>query len=445
MTRQANALLIVLASYLLTFWLRFGSVALPQHYVVSLLLSLVIAAVILPATGAFRKEFEWAVMRRLRRLIAGWAVVLLTLVSIAAMLKVTDWYSRIWFGLWTIVSTFGLIAVVLITHWGAIGKRNRDRHLHGVVLVGAGDAAARVEEQIRQHPASDMELLARFGESWSADPALPLSELAAFVESHKVHAVWIAVPWEDKRLLRESLDALTESVVDVHVVPDLEQYRLLNQNISEWGGLPVISLASTPMTDAERRLKQALDWVGALLITLLIAPLMILVALMILLTSRGPVLFRQQRHGVGGESIEIFKFRTMVVHSESGGAVTQARADDERVTWLGRFLRRSSLDELPQLFNVLRGEMSLVGPRPHAVEHNEMYKSRIPRYMLRHKVKPGMTGWAQVNGYRGRTETNEKMAMRIQHDLWYIQNWSLWLDLRILLMTPFVLFHRNAF
>jgi len=163
------------------------------------------------------------------------------------------------------------------------------------------------------------------------------------------------------------------------------------------------------------------------------------------LSSPGPVFFRQKRHGVGGELIEILKFRTMKLHNERAGQVTQASEDDERITGVGRFLRKTSLDELPQLLNVLKGEMSLVGPRPHAIEHNELFKSRIPKYMLRHKVKPGITGWAQVNGYRGQTETKEKMALRIEHDLWYIQNWSLWLDLKILLMTPFVMIHRNAY
>ena len=168
-------------------------------------------------------------------------------------------------------------------------------------------------------------------------------------------------------------------------------------------------------------------------------------SLLIKLTSPGPVFFRQQRHGVGGESIEILKFRTMKLHTEKEGQVTQAAEDDARIMGVGRFLRKTSLDELPQLLNVMKGEMSMVGPRPHAIEHNELFKSRIPKYMLRHKVKPGITGWAQVNGYRGQTDTKEKMALRIEHDLWYIQNWSLWLDLKILLMTPFVMIHRNAY
>jgi putative colanic acid biosynthesis UDP-glucose lipid carrier transferase len=444
MTRQANALLTIMVSFLIAHWLRFGYTGLGQEYLIALLVSLSLSTIILPATGAFRAEFEWAVMRKLRRMVAGWAVVLLMLVSLAAMLKTTDYYSRIWFGLWTIISTGGLVLVLLITHAANIRKRNRMRETRPVVLVGAGEAALRLEKQIISDPASDMKLMARFGETWSDDQALPVSGLAQFIQDKHIQSVWIAVPWEKEQLLEESLFQLKELVVDVNVVPDFHQYRLLNQSISEWGGLPVISLAGTPMTGAELRLKVVMDWVGALLLTLALSPFLLVVSAMILLTDGRPVIFRQQRHGIGGESINTLKFRTMR-EEKRGEAFKQAAPDDERVTWIGKLLRKTSLDELPQLFNVLKGEMSLVGPRPHPLELNLEYKSRIPKYMLRHKVKPGITGWAQVNGYRGQTETKEKMALRIEHDLWYIQNWSLWLDLKILLMTPLVMIHRNAY
>lgn len=445
MTRQANFLLVIMVSYLLAHWLRFGYTALPQHYLVALLLTLVLSSIILPATGAFRSEFEWAFMRRLRRMMAGWAIVVVMLISIAAMLKTTDHYSRIWFGLWILITSFGLVLVMLVSHAAAIRARNRNRKNRKIVLVGSGQAAARVEERIQTDPASDMELVARFGEAWSDEPAFPVMELGDYVGENNIHEVWIAAPWEDKTLLEESLEELKELVVDVNVVPDLHQYRLLNQGISEWGGLPVINLAGTPMTAAEKRLKNLFDRLGAFTLIVLLSPLLLSLAVLIRLTSKGPALFRQKRHGVGGEFIEILKFRSMTLHEELKGQVTQATSTDPRITNIGRFLRKTSLDELPQLFNVLKGEMSLVGPRPHAIEHNELYKSRIPKYMLRHKVKPGITGWAQVNGFRGLTDTPEKMAMRIEHDLWYIKNWSLWLDLKILLMTPLVMIHRNAY
>ncbi len=445
MTRQANALLVIMVSFLLAFWLRFGKAALPEHYLIALLVTLLLASIVLPATGAFRKEFEWAAMRKLRRLVAGWAVVVLMLVSIAAMLKESDSYSRIWFGLWVLITCAGLIVVLLITHAAALRERRRKLQARNVVLVGAGAAGQRVEARLSGDPATRMNLVACFGTAWSGSAVRPITELAAYIVTHKVQEVWIAAPWEDKSLLEAALDALRESVVDINVIPDMHQYRLLNQSISEWGGLPVISLSGTPMTGAEKRLKTLFDWVTALLLTVLLSPVLLLIAILIKLGSRGPVLFRQTRHGVGGEPMQMVKFRSMTVHQEAPGQLTQAAPGDARVTTVGRFLRRTSLDELPQLFNVLQGDMSLVGPRPHAVEHNDLYKSRIPRYMLRHKVKPGITGWAQVNGFRGQTDSREKMALRIEHDLWYIQNWSLWLDVKILLMTPLVMLHRNAY
>ncbi len=443
MTRQANALLVIIVAFLLAYLTRFGYTSLPNYYLVALLTTIAICAIVLPATGAFRKEFEWAVLRRLRRLIAGWAIVVLLLVSVSAMLKITDDYSRIWFGLWVIYSTVGLVIVLLLSHYASI-RRRRNRTGRRIAVIGSGDAARRLEQQIHDDPFSDIQIAERFGSTWGDHPALPIGDTAEKIRDSGLKEVWIAIDWEDQELLAEALSALKDSVVDVNVIPDFHQYRLLNQNISEWGGLPVINLSATPMTGAEMRLKSVMDRLGALVLTVLLSPVLILITLAIWITDGRPAIFRQKRLGVGGDAIEILKFRTMRAE-ESDKAFRQATADDDRVTGLGKFLRRTSLDELPQIINVLKGEMSLVGPRPHPIALNDEFKARIPRYMLRHKVQPGITGWAQVNGFRGQTETPEKMALRIEHDLWYIQNWSLWLDLKILLMTPFVMFHRNAY
>jgi Undecaprenyl-phosphate glucose phosphotransferase len=442
--KQANTLLVVLVSFLLAYWIRFDYVPLPPGYLIALLLTIAFAAVIFPGTGAFRREFEWAFMRKLRRLIAGWAIVVLVLVSVAAMLKVTDYYSRIWFGTWVLLCAAGLVLLLMITHGSAVRARRCGADRRNIVLVGAGETARRVEAQIRDDPYAGLNLVACFGKPWSESETLPLERLSSFIDEHGIQGVWIAVPWDEKAILDDALEALKASVVDVNVVPDLHQYRLLNQNISEWGGLPVISLSATPMTDGERRLKALMDWLGALVLTLLLSPLLLLITLAIWLGDRGPPIYRQRRLGVGGDAIEVLKFRTMRVQS-ADTTFRQATPGDDRVTAVGRLLRKTSLDELPQIFNVLKGQMSLVGPRPHPLELNDEFKSRVPKYMLRHKVKPGITGWAQVNGFRGQTDTPEKMALRIQHDLWYIQNWSLWLDLKILLMTPFVLTHKNAY
>jgi putative colanic acid biosynthesis UDP-glucose lipid carrier transferase len=425
-------------------WIRFESLALDASYFIALLLGLLAASILLPATGAFRREFRWAAMRRVRRLLAGWALVVMVLVVVSALTKTTAVYSRIWFGYWVLLGAAGLVLVQWLAWLRQRRLRRSGASRRKLVLVGAGAAAARVEARLAKDPQHEFEVVGRFGEAWSEHATGRLDELAAFVEDTEVHDVWIAFPLGQAAQMEQALELLKNSLVDIHVIPDLEQYRMLNQGVSEWGGLPFINLSGIPMTGDELALKKLLDRLGSLLLLIVLSPLLLLIALLVRLSGPGPVLFAQPRHGFGGEVIEVLKFRTMKPHQEPGGQVTQARPDDGRVTWIGRWLRRSSLDELPQLFNVLKGEMSLVGPRPHALQHNQFYMERIPRYMLRHKVRPGITGWAQVNGFRGMTDTEEKMLLRIEHDLWYIQNWSLWLDLRILLRTPLAMVGRNA-
>ncbi len=199
----------------------------------------------------------------------------------------------------------------------------------------------------------------------------------------------------------------------------------------------MLDLSSSPMQWFSQVLKWLEDRVLGSMILVLISPLMLAIATGIKLTSQGPIFFRQSRHGWNGEIIQVLKFRTMVIHKENAGQVTQATKGDQRVTPFGCFLRRTSLDELPQFINVVAGSMSIVGPRPHAIAHNEQYKELIPRYMLRHKVKPGITGWAQINGLRGETDTLDKMRMRVEFDMHYIEHWSLWNDLKIILVTVF--------
>jgi putative colanic acid biosynthesis UDP-glucose lipid carrier transferase len=220
----------------------------------------------------------------------------------------------------------------------------------------------------------------------------------------------------------------------------------MGHGLSEELGMPMVDLSYSPVSGATWFIKELVDRVLAALILVLVSPLMFLIALAIYVTMGGPVLYKQIRNGWNGKLIRIYKFRTMKVHHELNDQVTQAQKDDERVTALGAFLRRTSLDELPQFYNVLQGRMSIVGPRPHVVAHNEYYRQMVPRYMLRHKVKPGITGWAQINGFRGETDTLDKMEKRVELDLYYIERMSLWLDLKIILLTVVKGFvNRNAY
>jgi putative colanic acid biosynthesis UDP-glucose lipid carrier transferase len=230
------------------------------------------------------------------------------------------------------------------------------------------------------------------------------------------------------------ISELRDTTASIYFLPDVFAFDMIQGRLVDLNGMPAISVCDTPFHGMDAVLKRTMDIVLTGLALLVAAPLMAGIALAVKVTSRGPVLFRQRRYGLNGELINVYKFRSMTV-CEDGAVVTQATRDDVRITGLGKFLRRTSLDELPQLLNVLQGKMSLVGPRPHAIAHNEMYRKLISGYMIRHKVRPGITGWAQVNGLRGETDTVEKMSARVKFDIDYLNSWSPWLDLKILLRT----------
>lgn len=238
---------------------------------------------------------------------------------------------------------------------------------------------------------------------------------------------------------------MAEKNVDVIWAPDIFGVSLLNYSIREVAGVPLISLSETPMIGSSALTKAVMDYCVASVALIMLGPLMLITAALIKVTSPGPVLFRQLRHGIDGQVFSVLKFRSMRLHDEGPDKLTQATKHDTRITAVGRFIRKTSIDELPQLFNVLAGDMSIVGPRPHAVVHNEFYSDKIRAYMSRHRVKPGLTGLAQVNGLRGETASVEQMARRVQYDLSYINNWSIWLDFKIMLRTAFVVIGKDVY
>jgi len=256
-------------------------------------------------------------------------------------------------------------------------------------------------------------------------------DLADYVRTHGVGRVYIALPLANVPRLTALINALRDTTASVYFVPDAFAFDLIQGRLAEVNGMPVLSVCETPFHGTDAVLKRLMDVALGSSALLLALPVIVLLAAAVKLSSPGPVLFRQRRYGLHGEEITVYKFRSMSV-CEDGAVVTQATAKDPRITAIGRFIRRTSLDELPQLFNVLEGTMSLVGPRPHAVAHNEKYRRLINGYMIRHKVRPGITGLAQIKGLRGETETVDKMAERVRYDLEYLRNWSPWLDLRIL-------------
>ncbi len=320
------------------------------------------------------------------------------------------------------------------------------------VIAGANELGRRLAERL-----ADPMLATRFAGYFDDRAAgrlqsLPavhnlgaLSRLADYARSHRVDVIYIALPMASQPRILKLLEDLRDTTASIYFVPDIFVSDLIQARVDSIGGLPVVAVCETPFHGFNGFVKRVSDILLASLILVLIAPLLAVIAAGVKLSSPGPVLFKQRRYGVDGRKIVVYKFRTMTV-AEDGDVVRQATRNDSRVTRFGAFLRRTSLDELPQFINVLQGRMSVVGPRPHAVAHNETYRKLIRGYMIRHKVRPGITGLAQVNGYRGETETVEKMKSRIEHDLAYLRNWSLLLDLQIILKTvTVVLGNKNAY
>jgi len=377
------------------------------------------------------------------------ATITASLVLVALTYFGRERYSRLTLALFAGYS-FVLVAATRVTFrvW-LESMRRRGLNLKSILLVGAGELGERVVETIEHH----RELGFQVTGVLSRDLLLPgttvrgvpvvgtAEELDRVLLDHPVDQVILALPSEDTALLKALMEKLALRTVDVKIVPDLFQYVTLYGGLEEFGGLPIVSLQGGPLEGWNLVAKRVFDILFSAVALILTSPMLLVVALVVKLTSRGPVLYKQERMGMDGAVFSILKFRTMRTDAESAGA-QMASAGDARRTPVGAFLRRTSLDELPQLFNVLRGDMSLVGPRPERPVFIEEFKRQIPKYHLRHKVKAGITGWAQINGLRGQTS----IAKRIEYDLYYIENWSLLLDLKILVRTALGGFlSRNAY
>ncbi|MGH8549085.1 MAG: undecaprenyl-phosphate glucose phosphotransferase [Methylococcales bacterium] len=319
------------------------------------------------------------------------------------------------------------------------------------VIVGVNTLSRKLADQFVRSPLSGIKCKGFFDDRnpkrLESDCCLlgKVSDVAGFSREHNIQKIYIALPMTAQPRILALVDQLRDTTASVYFVPDIFMFDLIQANISTFQGVPIIAVCESPFVGVNGLSKRICDVILSSFMVLLMSPIMLLVALVVKLTSRGPVIFKQRRYGLDGHEIVVYKFRSMKV-CEDGNDIVQAKKNDRRVTPFGLLLRKTSLDELPQLFNVLQGQMSLVGPRPHAVSHNEKYRSLIKGYMVRHKVKPGITGWAQVNGFRGETESVEKMRARIEYDLDYLRNWSLILDLIILFKTLGVVFRdRNAY
>jgi len=409
------------------------------------LFTFLVTVMVFRAAQLYRPWRSANFIRLVRRVFLAWLVIVAILMMLGYITKTSVHFSRKVLLTWMVTVPVGLVVLRLQIFWGLRWLRQQGRNTRTVVIAGAGDLGRRLAKNVMDTPWLGMRILGFFDDRVTGEihldhqsyPVLgTLDDMIGFVQQEQVVMVYLALPLRAEDRLREAVESLQDTTASVYYVPDVFIFSLLSASLTDLRGIPLIALWETPFFGMNGWLKRAEDLLLASLILALVSPLLVLIALGVKLSSPGPIIFKQRRYGLDGHEIMVYKFRTMKV-GKDGPDVSQATRDDSRVTPFGRFLRRTSLDELPQFFNVISGSMSIVGPRPHAVAHNEYYRRLIPGYMLRHKVRPGLTGWAQINGWRGETETLEKMEKRVEYDLEYLRRWSLWFDLKIILLTIF--------
>ncbi len=401
------------------------------------------------ATGQPWRRSGWSAMAS--TLVASWTMVVGALLLIGVLTGLLDKFTPAQVEIWLLGTPLLMVAYHSLVRWLLLGYLRRRRRTAVAVAFLAHSLALR--RALQDADEGGIDFLGFFDDRQRERLQMPaaealLGDLAAaadYVRQHCVDLVYVALPMRGDARITRLLAGLSDSTTSVYFVPDLNVADVLQGRIDQVGGIPVLGIWETPYFGTNAILKRAFDIAVASAALVLLGPLMAAIAVAVKLSSPGPVLFRQRRYGFGGGEITIYKFRSMRT-MEDGAEVTQATRHDQRITPVGRVLRRLSLDELPQFVNVLQGRMSIVGPRPHAVAHNEQYRQLISGYMHRHKIKPGITGWAQINGLRGETDTLEKMRARVEYDLEYVRNWSAWLDLRIVLRTAGLMLHdANAY
>ena len=446
---------VILSAGLITYLVIVGYFGEQNYYEAAVAFVWLVSILLMRFAGLY--EFE-PIMRPVAfsdKIIISFATTFLFLLAAAFSLRISVEYSRFWVGSFALSACAGTIIFRIVA--ATILGRLADRQVfsRNVVIVGAGEQMARLLESIDQSRPRFISVLGIFVTT-SRDNADNLSrfatlgtldDLPSYIRSNDVDDVIISLPWAADDEISALMNQLRELPVNVYLATDLIGFRLpFRPAPDHFDKLPLVEIMGRPLAGWGGLQKAAVDYVLGILLTIAFLPLLILIVVAIRLESEGPAIFRQKRYGFVNRVFEIYKFRTMKYTETPEQKIVQATRNDPRITNIGRVLRRLSLDELPQLFNVLNGTMSLVGPRPHAVEHNEEYARLIRGYFARHRVKPGMTGWAQVNGFRGETKSVADMEARVQQDIYYVENWSLLLDFKILMMTLVIcLTGRNAY
>ncbi len=427
-----------------------GVYGLPEHYFKVILLAVFFSALIFPLFNLYRVWRGTSTLTELKSLTVAWLMVGLLLAGLAFATKSGADFSRSWMGIWFASTWVAFVGIRVVMRLVLRYLRSNGHNHRHIVIVGTGEQAAVVADRLRRSTWFGLEISALFGEhtehlpDWLQNKTIisDVAELRRYVEQKRVDQVWISLPHSEEKTIREVITALDGSAVGIRYVPDIFEYQLMHHSLSEIAGVPVVNISYSAIDGMNEIIKTCEDYLLVSVLLVLASPVMLLIALSIKLSSPGPVFYRQKRVGWNGVEFTMYKFRSMPVEAEKESGPVWANEIDKRATRFGSFIRKTSLDELPQLFNVLQGKMSLIGPRPERPHFVEKYKDEVPHYMKKHLVKAGLTGWAQVHGWRG----NTCLHTRIEHDLYYIENWSLWLDIKIIVMTIFRgLVHKNAY
>jgi len=414
--------------------------------------TLIVHTIAIEVSGLYRSWRGSRLTTELWCVLINWVYTAPAVLGIGLLTQFNAEYSYNTKLVWLTLTPAAMASGRILLRLALKSLRRRGLNTRTFAICGMNQLGLQLAQNIQESPELGLSFAGFFddrptsrGESLDAKRVGTLNKLARLARQGEVDMVFIAFPMRAEKRIRDYLNKLSDTTASVYIVPDFFVFQMLHARWNQINGLPVVSVFETPISGIDGVMKRGFDLVVATLGLMVLALPMLIVAALVKWSSPGPVFFRQKRYGLVGEEIRVWKFRSMRC-CDNGLEIRQASEDDERITPIGRLLRRTSLDELPQLLNVIAGSMSLVGPRPHASAHNEQYRSLIDGYMLRHKVKPGITGLAQVNGWRGETETLEKMERRVEYDHRYIREWSLWMDLKILLQTvAVVLRQENAY
>ncbi len=430
-------LTIALASYIYTGTWNI-------YYVLATSIAVFSFSVLAELLGVYNPYFVSSLRQTLAPIVLSWLCSVGFLLLLAFGFKATDVFSRVTLTLWFVATPAILVAYRGISSKIRSSSRT-DSYTQKTIIIGATPAGIALANEIESKREHGLRLLGIFDdrsaerlreERGDVKISGSVNDALALAKERNFRHVYVALPMEASKRIKQVIHYFSDSTARVYIVPDFFTFDLIQSRWRNVGGIPTLSIYDTPFYGMSTFVKRLEDIVIGSIILLLISPLLLLIAFGIKITSPGPVIFKQDRYGIDGKSIKVWKFRSMTV-MDNGSEVKQATKGDTRITPFGGFLRRTSLDELPQFINVIQGRMSIVGPRPHAVSHNEEYRKIVDKYMLRHKVKPGITGWAQINGYRGETDTLDKMEKRVEYDLNYIRQWSVWFDIKIIFLTVF--------